>query len=401
MLSQRALSLKPSPTMAMAAKAKELQTAGHDVVSLTVGEPDWQTFPAANEAAIEAIKSGFTKYTVVAGIPELRTAIAQNIQDTIGIKYGLKEVTVGAGAKFVIFAALQMLIDDGDEVIIPAPYWVSYPTMVELAGGRPICVNTTKESRFKMTATQLKAAITPKTKALIMCSPSNPTGIAYTAKELSEIAEVLRAHPKVVLISDDIYNRLVFTHAVGKGVKVAPHILQVAPELKSRTIVVNGASKAYSMTGWRIGWGMGPEAVITAMSDYMSQSTSNVTSISQKAALAALQKSEPDVLESVIQLEARMNWFYSELEAILPLKPIKPDGAFYIWLDITGIYGKIVGGVKMQNSADVAKVLLEQFHVATVPGSDFGTEGYLRLSFATSKVTLQKALDRFKKLVAQ
>ncbi len=389
-LSQRAQSLKPSPTMAMAAKAKELQAAGNDVVSLTVGEPDWQTIPVASQAAIEAIQAGFTKYTVVSGIPELKTAISNNTQETLGVKYGPKEITVGAGAKYVIFAALQMLIDTQDEVIIPAPFWVSYPTMVELAGGKPVLVSTEAKNRFKLTAEELRKAITPKTKMLLLCSPSNPTGIMYSKDELKALAQVLLDYPQILILSDDIYNRLVFT-----GEKVAPHFLNVAPELRDRMILVNGASKAYSMTGWRIGWGMGPEKIITAMSDYMSQSTSNATSISQKASVAALERGEPDVGQAVQTLKTRKDWFLNELTAVPLVKAVVPDGAFYIWMDIREVLGKKFEGSVIQNSKDVANILLEKYYVATVPGIEFGTEGYLRLSFATSQVQLKKAIERF------
>ncbi|RYZ75442.1 MAG: aminotransferase class I/II-fold pyridoxal phosphate-dependent enzyme, partial [Proteobacteria bacterium] len=265
MLSKRAQNLKTSPTLFLVAKAKELQAQGHPVISLTVGEPDWATFPVAAKAGHEAIDTGLTKYTPANGTLELRQAIAAKIKSEIGQEYGPKSVTVASGAKFIIFGALQMLVSPGDEVILNSPYWVSYPTMIELADGVPVIVDCGADVNFKMTPEKLEKAITPKTKAFLFCSPSNPTGVVYSLAELKALAEVLKRHPHVYVISDDMYNRLMLD-----GSKLAPHILQAAPELKERVVLVNGGSKAYSMTGWRIGWAAGPEKVITAMSDYQS-----------------------------------------------------------------------------------------------------------------------------------
>lgn len=387
MLSKKALSLKPSPTLAMAATARELAAQGKDVVSLTVGEPDWNTFPCACEAAIQAIKSGHTKYTAVNGIPELRTAIVKQAAGQLGVSYSLKEVTVGAGAKFVIFAALQMLLDPGDEVLIPSPYWVSYPAMVELAGGQSRIIDCGKDVHFKLTPDLLRRAITPRTKMLILCSPSNPTGIMYSKSEIQALAEVIKDFPQLFIISDDIYNRLLFTDD-----KVAPHLLHFAPELKSRTLAVNGASKTYAMTGWRLGWGLGPEKLIQAMTDYMSQSTSNVSSISQYAVLAAIEQGEADLKVANENMKLKRDWFLDQMKSIKGFQIIEPQGAFYFWTDVTAFLGK----KGMVNSKDVAQRLLENFLVATVPGIEFGTEGFLRLSFATSKKNLEKALQRFR-----
>lgn len=385
MLSKRALQLKPSPTLAMANRARELAAAGHDVVSLTVGEPDWPTMEAAKAAGIQAIQENFTKYTAAAGIPELKNAIIENILKDLGLRYTPAETAVGAGAKFVIFAALQMICDPGDEVLIPSPYWVSYPTMVELADGVPRIINCGKEQNFKLSAQQLEKHLTAKVKALILCSPSNPTGLSYTSDELKALGEVLKKHPNVLIISDDIYNSLYF----GKT-NVAPHLLHLFPEFKERTLVVNGASKAFSMTGWRIGWGLGPKALINAMSDYMSQSTSNPSSISQRAALGALRAGDSELLQMRQTLIDRKNWFLDEMKKVPGMKVVEPNGAFYFWTDVTE-FMKLKG---LKDSKEVSEFLLDKHHIATVPGIEFGCEGYIRMSFAVSKAQLQKVIDR-------
>lgn len=396
MLSQRALAMKPSPTLAMAAKARDLQAQGKDVVSLTVGEPDWPTPDCAKKGAVSAIEKNFTRYTAAQGVIELRTAIAKETERQLNIAYKPTEVAVGAGAKFVLFAGLQMLVDPGDEVIIPTPYWVSYPAMVELAGGKSHIVECLEPSRFKITPDQLKLAINPRTKALILCSPSNPTGIQYSLDELKALAKVLREHPKVWIISDDIYNRLVFD-----GTDVAAHILHVAPEFRDRVFVVNGASKAYAMTGWRVGWGLGPQNLIAAVGDYFSQSTSNVSSVSQMAALAALQDGEASVHQAVSLLKTRFEKFTGLLSGINELRVIRPDGAFYIWLNVEKCFGRTHrgSGKIIRNSKDLAEVLLENHLVATVPGVEFGAEGYLRLSFAAKDADLEKAAVRLRDFV--
>ncbi|GIL16793.1 MAG: aminotransferase [Oligoflexia bacterium] len=398
MISKRAQCLKPSPTLAMAAKAKELQSQGQDVISLTVGEPDWATFPAIAEAGIQAIKDGFTKYTVAHGIPELRAAVAQDTNRFLKTSYQANDVVIGTGAKYIIYAALQMLVDPGDEVIVPAPYWVSYPTMAELAGAKVIVPACDEKSRFKMTAEVFRKAITPKTKVLIHCSPSNPTGIQYTEDELKELAQVLRENPHVYVISDDIYNRLVFHKE-----SLAPHLLLVAPDLKDRVVVVNGASKSYSMTGWRVGWALGPQELIKVMADFISQSTSNVASMSQRAALVGLQKCDPDISAAVEELKKKKDFFMTGLNQISNLKVIPPDGAFYIWLDVQGCIGKkhSSSGRVIRGSKDIAEILLEKHLMATVPGAEFGTEGYIRLSFATSQKNIEKSIQRFQEFSAQ
>ena len=388
--------MKTSPTLFLVAKAKELAAQGHDVISLTVGEPDWPTFKNVSDAGIEAIQIGITKYTPANGTIELRKAIADKIKSEIGIEYSAKEISVASGAKYSIFAALQMLCSPGDEVIIATPYWVSYPTMVELADAVPRIVQCGEKENFKITPTLLEKAISTKTRAFLFCSPSNPTGLQYSMDELRGLSEVLKRHPQVAIISDDIYNRLVFD-----GNRVAPHILQVAPELRERTILINGGSKAYSMTGWRIGWAAGPEKVITAMADYQSQSTGSPSSISQYALLAAIENSEAEILEVNQKLIARKKFGMDLLGTIAEFKVSPPEGAFYFWVDITACLGKSYKGQRVINSKDFCDILLNQYFVATVPGSECGTEGFMRLSFATAEDNLKRAVARMKDFIDQ
>ena len=396
MLSERAKNLKTSPTLFLVAKAKELQAQGHDVISLTVGEPDWPTYPAASEAGIEAIRKGITKYTAANGTIELRKAIAQRVLTDLNLTYAPNEIAVTSGAKFAIFAALQMLCDTNDEVIIHSPYWVSYPTMVELSGGKPVLVTCTEETNFKITAEMLRKNITTQTKAFLFCSPANPTGFVYSKQELQEIAEVVRQHPRIVIISDDMYNRLMFD-----GSNCAPHILEIAPDLKDRTIIINGGSKAYSMTGWRIGWAMGPQKIIQAIGDYASQSTGAPSSISQHAAVTALTQCEPNIKETNVILKERLKLALTEFKTIPEFKVYEPDGAFYLWVDVRKVLGKTYCGVKVVTSKEFCQVLLEKIFVATVPGEEFGNPGFMRLSFAISSDRMAQAIQRIKKLISE
>jgi aspartate aminotransferase len=395
MISQRAKSLKPSPTLALAAKAKELAAQGKDVISLSVGEPDWDTFECAKAAGIKAIQEGFSKYTPSNGIPELRKAIAAQTNQDLNTNYTADEVTVSTGGKFVIFAALQCAVDPGDEVIIPAPYWVSYPVMVELAGGVPVIAKCDEKVNFKLTAEILQKHITPKTKMLILNSPSNPTGLMYTKEELADIAKVLRDHPKVLILSDDIYNRLVFSG------ELAPHILQVAPELKPRVLVMNGASKTYSMTGWRVGWALGPMEWVKAMNNYQSQSVSQAASMAQKAALAAIESGAPELKKAMTELNARKVRAVKMLSGISGIKASAPDGAFYVWPDIRALLGKTFKGKKLTNSSEFSAALLEDKNVAVVPGVEFGLEGFVRISFALKEARMTEAFDRISAFVAE
>jgi aspartate aminotransferase len=380
MLSKRAQSLKPSPTLAIAAKAKELAAQGHSVISLSVGEPDWDTFEVIKEAGIAALKKGQTKYAPSNGILPLREAIAEQTNKDFGTKYDPSEVTVTAGAKFILFAALQVLVDEGDEVLIPAPYWVSYPTMAELAGGKPVIVED---------LAKIEAKITAKSKVLILNSPSNPSGEVVDKAALEKLAEVLKKHPNLVVISDDIYNRLVFD-----GKKMAPHLLQIMPELKSRMVVVNGASKTYSMTGWRIGWALGPKAVIGAMTNYQSQSVSCAAPFTQTATITAIRQTDEDQKRAIQLLEERRNFFVSALNDVQGWKTQRPGGAFYVWADVKSLIGKTWNGKKLSGSSAIAEALLDSQKVAVVPGSESGVEGYLRLSFALGMDDLKEAIRR-------
>lgn len=395
MLSKRALNLKTSPTLALVAKAKELQAKGHNVISLTVGEPDWPTYTIAAEAGINAIQTGFTKYTAANGTIELRKAIAMRTEADLGLTYNpAKEIAVTSGAKYAIFAALQCLCDPGDEVIIHSPYWVSYPVMAELADAVPKIVDCRAEHNFKISAQRLEQSINPKTKVFLFCSPSNPTGFVYSKDELKVIAEVLKKHPRVTIISDDMYNRLMLD-----GTPIAPHLLQVAPELRDRTVLINGGSKAYSMTGWRIGWAMGPEKVIKAMGDYASQSTGAPSSIAQAAAEKALIHSEGDIKNTIELLKTRLDAALTRMSQIKDLKVYKPDGAFYLWINVEKFLGRKYKGEVVQSSAQFGKIYLEDFFVATVPGEEFGEPGYMRLSFATETAKFNEAMDRLQKMI--
>lgn len=394
MLSKRAQNLKPSPTLFLVGKARELQSQGHDVISLTVGEPDWPTYPAAAEAGIEAIRKGITKYTPASGTIELRKAIVSATERDIGQTYTPAQVAVTSGAKYAIFAALQVICDPQDEVIIHSPYWVSYPVMVELAGGTPVLVTCTEETNFKITPELLKKHITPNTKAFLFCSPANPTGFVYSAEELKALADVFKHYPRIVVITDDMYNRLMFD-----GTRCAPHILQVAPELKERTIVINGGSKAYSMTGWRIGWALGPQAVISSLGDYASQSTGAPSSIAQHAAVQAITSCEPNILETCNTLKQRMGVALEEFTKIPEFKVFRPQGAFYFWVDVRKALGKSLDGQKITTSKDFCQTLLEKYFVATVPGEEFGNPGYMRLSFAIGSDRMSQAIDRMRQMI--
>ena len=397
MLSKKALSLKSSPTLALVAKAKELQAQGHNVISLTVGEPDWPTYKVAAEAGVNAIQTGFTKYTAANGTIELRKAIAMRTEADLGFTYNpAKEIAVTSGAKYAIFTALQCLCDPGDEVIIHSPYWVSYPAMAELADAVPKIVDCKAEHNFKLSAERLEKAITPKTKVFLFCSPSNPTGFVYSKEELKAMADVLKKHPRVVVISDDMYNRLMLN-----GTAIAPHLLQVAPELRERTVLINGGSKAYSMTGWRIGWAMGPEKILKAIGDYASQSTGAPSSIAQAAAEKALLHSEADIKNTIDLLKSRLDAALKRMAQIKDLQVYKPDGAFYLWINVEKFLGRKYKGEAVQSSAQFGKIYLEDFFVATVPGEEFGEPGYMRLSFATETAKFNEAMDRLQKMIDQ
>lgn len=390
MLSKKAQAFRPSPTLTLAAKAKEMKEAGIDVVSLTVGEPDWGTYPKASEAGIEAIKAGKTKYTPASGIPALKKAICGLTKELIGIDYKPSQVTVTAGAKFIVFSAFQALLEPGEEVIIPAPFWASYSEMVELAGGKNVIVKTQENNKFKMTGAELEKAITPKTKIFLFNSPSNPTGVEYNEKDLKELADVLRKYPHVAVVSDDIYNQLSFSE---KG--TSPHILQVAPDLKDRVICVNGASKAYSMTGWRIGWATGEEKIIFAMASYQSQTIGAPSSMGQEAAAAAIMYCADDIKKTRELLRGRVAHAYEAFSSIPGFTVTKPDGAFYLWINV----GPVLKKLNMKSADEFARSLMEKEKVVVVPGDEFGGPEHIRISFAADRASIDKAVERIKNAV--
>lgn len=389
-LAKRAQLLKPSPILMLAARAGELKAAGHNVISLTIGEPDWDTYDNIKEVAIGAIRVGMTKYTPSNGIPELRKAIAEQTSADLGIVYDPAQVTVSSGAKFVLFAAIQAMVDPGDEVILVAPFWASYTTMVELADGVPNIAVCDEKTDFKLTPEILRRHINPKTKLLLLNSPSNPTGKVYTRDELKALATVLRDYPKLAIISDDIYNRLSFNE------KISPHLLHVAPDLRDRVVILNGASKSYAMTGWRLGWALGAKEVIGAMTSYQSQSVSCATAVSQHAAVEAIRNSEKHIAATVERLRDRRDSLITELKKIDGIDVAIPEGAFYLWVDVRRYIGKTHKSGPMKTSEDLAKALLNEHMVAVVPGIEFGLDGYFRLCYTLEKEKGREAVDRMK-----
>ncbi|MDG4559911.1 MAG: pyridoxal phosphate-dependent aminotransferase [Candidatus Competibacter sp.] len=390
-LSERVQRIKPSPTLAVTAKANELKAAGKDVVGLGAGEPDFDTPAFIKDAAIKAINTGFTKYTPVDGTASLKKAIIAKFQRDNGLSYEPKQILVSCGGKQSFYNLAQALLNSGDEVIIPAPYWVSYPDMVLLADGVPVIVEAGIEQHFKMTAAQLEAAITPRTKLLVINSPSNPTGVAYNAAELSALGEVLRRHPQVYIATDDMYEHIQWTG------EPFCNVLNVCPDLYDRTIVLNGVSKVYSMTGWRIGYCGGPKDLINAMTNIQSQSTSNPTSISQVAAEAGLNGDQSCVAMMTQAFKERHDYVYKMLKAMDGVEVAPADGTFYIFPS----FQKVIERLGLANDIAFAELLLNEGGVALVPGSAFGAEGCARISFATSMDNLVKALERIQRVIAR
>ena len=383
--------VKPSSTIAISNKARELQAAGRDVIGLSQGEPDFDTPDNIKKAAIRAIEEGKTKYTAVDGIPELKKAICEKFRKENGIEYKPSQVTVGTGGKQVLYNALVATLNPGDEVLIPAPYWVSYPDMVLLAGGTPTFVEGNMQTGYKITAEQLEAAITPKTKWFIFNSPSNPSGAAYSAEELKALTDVLMRHPHVWVMSDDMYEHLLFD---GRSYATPA---QIEPGLYERTLTVNGVSKAYAMTGWRIGYAGGPEALIKAMGKVQSQSTSNPSSVSQYAALEALQGPQDYIADSLAVFQRRRDLVVSALNACPGINCPTPEGAFYVYPSVAGCIGKTSkAGVKIVDDETFASALLEETGVAVVFGAAFGLSPNFRISYATSDAELTEACGRIK-----
>ena len=390
-LSNRVNNIKPSPTLAVTNRAAELRAAGQNIIGLGAGEPDFDTPEHIKAAAISAINNGMTKYTAVDGTPALKKAIIEKFSKDNGLSYEPNQILVSSGGKQSFFNLSLALINEGDEVVIPAPYWVSYPDMVLVSDGVPVIVPTTQEQRFKMTAEQLKAALTDKTRLVVINSPSNPTGVAYTLEELKALADVLKAYPDVLIATDDMYEHIRFND------QPFVNILNAAPELYDRTIVLNGVSKAYSMTGWRIGYAAGPAKLIGAMKKVQSQSTSNPCSIAQEAARAALEGDQGCVAEMVVAFKERHEFVVSELNKIDGVECIPADGTFYAFPSFQGV---IDARSDISNDIELAEYLLQEAGVALVPGSAFGAPGNMRLSFATSKDVLVDAIERIAKALA-
>ncbi|TAL22897.1 MAG: pyridoxal phosphate-dependent aminotransferase [Nitrospirae bacterium] len=394
MLSERAKKIKPSPTLAMDAKAKAMKASGIDVVNFGVGEPDFDTPDNIKEAAIKAIKDGFTKYTPVGGIEPLKDAVIGKFRKDNNLEYTRDEIIVSCGAKHSLYNIAQALYGQGDEIIIPSPYWVSYPDQVILNDATPVFVKTYEKDKFMLRPDALESHITKKTKAIILNSPSNPTGLTYDKKTLEGIAETALKH-KLYVISDEIYEKLTydgFTHI---------SIASLNNEIKARTLVVNGLSKAYAMTGWRLGYTAGPKDIIRAMTNIQSQSTSNPTSIAQKAAVEALTGKQDFIGTMLSALDQRRKFLISELNSIPGISCITPSGAFYAFPNTSKLYGKQAEGNKISSSSDLALYLLEKATVALVPGDAFGDDGYVRLSYATSMENLEKGVKRIKEAVSK
>ncbi len=383
-INARTAQVMGSTTLAITARANELKAQGVDVVSFAAGEPDFDTPDYIKEAAVKAINSGFTKYTPSSGTEELRLAVAEKFKRDNGLDYKPNQIVVGCGAKHSIFNAVMVLCDAGDEVLIPAPYWVSYPEMVKIAGATPQYIQTTQETAFKVTPQQLKAAITPRTRLLILNSPSNPTGSVYSRRELEAIAQICVAGG-IYVIADDIYEKLLYS------AEPFTSIASLGKDIYDLTITVNGVSKAYSMTGWRIGYAAGPSEIMGYMRNLQDHSTSNPTSISQKAAVAALKAPEDSIKAMRQEFKARRDLMMSLVDGIPGVGYIKPEGAFYLFCDFS----------KYGLCADLAKRILNEVNVAVIPGDGFGAEGYLRLTFCTSQERIREGVSRIKEWIAR
>ena len=380
--------IKPSPTIAVTQKARELKASGKDIIGLGAGEPDFDTPENIKQAAIKAIKDGDTKYTAVDGTPALKDAIINKFKRENNLEYQIDQITVGAGGKHVIYNAMMATLNEGDEVIVPAPYWVSYPDMVLLAGGTPIILECTEKQGFKINPSELEKIITKKTKWIILNSPSNPTGACYSEKDIRAIAKVLEKHPHVNILSDDIYE-----HVTYEGFKFFT-IAQIEG-LKDRVLTMNGVSKAYSMTGWRIGYAAGPSEIIKAIAKIQSQSTTNPSSISQAAAVEALNGTQDFIKDRAASFQERRNFVVKALNEIEGIECLNPDGAFYVFPSCKGLMGKKdTNGNELKTDTDFVQSLLENSGVAVVQGSAFGLEGFFRISYATSMENLKKAMER-------
>ncbi len=393
-LATRVANIKPSETLAITAKANALKAEGRDVIGFGAGEPDFDTPANIKQAAIKAIEDGFTKYTPVGGTDELKDAIINKLKRDNSLVYKRSQIVVSCGAKHSLYNLAQALFETGDEVIIPAPYWVSYPDIVVLAGGKPVILNTLEKDGFKIKPEQLKSAITNNTRALIINGPSNPTGTVYSPEELKAIASVL-IDENILIITDDIYEKILYTKYP------FANIASVESKLKDRTIVVNGVSKAYAMTGWRIGYAAGPEEIISAVSKIQSQNTSNPTSISQKASVEALNGDQSVVSMMVGEFRKRRDVIVAALNDIPNVKCLLPEGAFYVFPNVSGVYGHSYKGKKITDSTQLIDYLLDEANVAAVPGAAFGSDDHIRISYATSLKNIEEGVKRIKNAIAR
>ncbi len=395
-LADRLGRIKPSPTMAITAKAQELQRAGEDVIGLAAGEPDFETPDHIKEAAIQAMQDGKTRYPPPSGIPELREAVCRKLKRENNLDYTPGEITIGVGGKQVIYNAMMATLSAGDEVIIPAPYWVSYSDIVAMSDGTPVIIECRQEAGFKLTPAQLEAAITPKTRWLMLNSPSNPSGAAYTGEDIAALAEVLERHPGILVLTDDIYEHIIYDNLEFRT------IAEVAPALKDRTLTMNGLSKAYCMTGWRVGYGAGPQELITAMNTVQSHSASSTSSISQWAAVAALDGDQSFIPENTRIFQERRDLVVSMLNQSLGLDCPTPEGAFYVYPSIAGCVGKTTpDGKIIATDEDFVGYLLESEGIGVVHGEAFGLSPHFRLSYAYSTEQLEEACTRIQRACAE
>ncbi len=389
---KRVTSIKPSPTLAITMKANELKAAGRDIIGFGVGEPDFDTPENISEAGIKAIKDGFTRYTAAGGIDELKDAIIGKFKVDNNLTYDRSQIVVSCGAKHTIYNVMQALLEEGDEIIVPAPYWVSYPDMAIIADATPVILETKGSKGFKIDPRELERAITKNTRMIILNSPSNPTGSAYTLAEMEAIAEVI-VGKDITVISDDIYEKIVFDDF--KFFNIA----NVSEEIKSQTVVINGVSKAYAMTGWRIGYGAGPKELISQVAKIQSQSTSNPTSIAQKASVEALTGSQEATAKMVKEFVKRRDVIVKSLNAMEGVSCLNPEGAFYVFPDVSGLYGRSYKGKKITDSTSLTAYLLDEANIAVVPGVAFGADKCVRFSYATSMENIEKGLARMKSAI--
>lgn len=392
MLSKKALQIEPSITLSITAAAKKMKLEGIDVVGFGAGEPDFNTPENIQQAAINAIKKGFTKYTAASGIIELKEAIIKKLENENNIKYSASQIIISTGAKQCLSNVFQAILNPGDQVLIPIPYWVSYPELVKLADGIPVFVKTSDSNNFKYTIDELEKYVTKKTKAILINSPNNPTGSVYSKEELISLAEFAKKHD-IFIISDEIYEKLIY------GDEEHISIASLSEDAYNRTVVINGVSKTYSMTGWRIGYAAGPEKVIKLMSNIQSHTTSNANSIAQYASVEALNGDKDDVEKMIQEFAKRRNYMVERLEEIKGLSCIKPQGAFYVMVNLNGAIGKKADNTVIEDSIVFSKLLLEKEKVAVVPGAAFGMNNYMRLSYATSMENIKKGLDRINKFM--